>query len=157
MEAVFEWSTRSNYVQLAVGIMVVKVECTHLSFRWIRTEVVLFIVWSKVVESIEETFYDNAEVTMLSSYTKVICIYEAACVITPWLVNGVDVKEEWSKHTSLWKTILESPPSAVLTTQLNEKASVLKHAFDQFSKMDILGELQNLVKEAPVVHCIVGS
>ena len=51
--------------------MVVKVECTHLSFRWIRTEVVLFIVWSKVVESIGETFYDNAEVTMLSSYTKV--------------------------------------------------------------------------------------
>ena len=61
--------------------MVAKVECTHLSFR-------------RIVKSIGETFFDNAGVTMLSSYTKVICIDEAACVITSRLVIGVDVKGE---------------------------------------------------------------
>ena len=53
------------------------------------------------------------------------------------------------------ETILKFSHPTVLAPELTNDMSVLKRAFDQFCGMDVLGNLQNIMEETPVVLNII--
>ncbi len=80
---------------------------------------------------------------MLCAYSQVIRIDETTGTFSVGLGIGVDVEEERGKDTSLWEVILQSSPFTSLVTQFHKEEPIIKHAFNQLSQPDDLGNVHD--------------
>ena len=71
---IFEDLSVPAYVELSLGLMVIKVKSTDLGFTWVGVQGVLIVEVGEFVQSLGESSFNGFEVACLGSQTQVICV-----------------------------------------------------------------------------------
>ena len=101
MGSVFSISVLFNLTFNVLFASVPHVECRHLGFVWVCTQIVGSVLLCEFAQRFFNSCFHFYERGLLICDTQIVCVYEATCSVVERLVVIVDVEKDGGQDTSL--------------------------------------------------------